>query len=669
MFRRIALIVILTLGILLVIGQTDVSSSNVNHLIEEGQNILERDKAAAFNNFEKAIHLLQRINQKDLSAESYFKIAEIISETDSISLVKNYYNQSAVFFKQTDQPEKAINSYICLGNYLFDLSYFSEALKAYNDALLVSNKAKNPSQLIAINIGSGKVYTKQGNFTQALNNFVIALELSEKYKMDKERSEAWNQIGIIHWKEGKNKESLSAYKKALEIREQLNDSLGIAESYNNIGIINKLEKNYSTAFALYQQSLEIRKKYNNRKGIAQTLFNIGSLKSETGFISEALDYYRQSFIIKHELKDEYGKLPCYLNIGDAYMQLNKMIDAENNFLQGLALSEKLGAGDYHQSFHRELAILFEKQKNFEKAYFHHVKYMALKDTLINTNNKSKLAELQAKYELSEKQRNIESLELERKLDRERSNREIYFRNSLIVIIILILFIVLIILNRSRVLRKNNFQLSAQKKIIEQRENEKEVLLKEMHHRVKNNLQLTSSLLNLQARKLTDKDAVQSLKQARDRIHAISLIHQKLYSKDEISKIDLSEYLPELCSAVVQSNTSEQKEINLNYNIVPIFVSVDMAISIGLIINETLINSLKHAFEKTENGNIKITCSVTESILFLSITDNGSGIPNLEDHENFGGFGFQLLQAFTKKLSGKITFENYNGTVINIQIPL
>lgn len=295
--------------------------------------------------------------------------------------------------------------------------------------------------------------------------------------------------------------------------------------------------------------------------------------------------------------------------------------------------------------------------------------MALKDTLINTNNNSKLAELQAKYELSEKQRNIESLELERKLDKEKNNREIYFRNSLIIIIILILFIVLIILNRSRILKRNNFQLSTQKKIIEQRESEKEVLLREMHHRVKNNLQLTSSLLNLQARKLTDKDAIQSLKQARDRIHAISLIHQKLYSKNELSQIDLSEYLPDLCNAVVQSNSNENTTIKINYNINPVFVSVDMAISIGLIINEGIINSLKHAFKNIENGIIDISGLIHKSNLLLTIKDNGIGIPSIENNEDFGGFGFQLLHSFTKKLSGNITFENNNGTVINIQIPL
>lgn len=638
-------------------------------LILKGNEAIKNDTNLAIEYFNNAISLSKRLKIKDLAAEAYFETAEIYTIFDSLTKAKQCYEQSALLYEQTNNLESACQSYIELGNYLYEKSEFRQSHIAYNSAMSLLKDYKNYLLKAEVLIGSGKVFTKQGNITQALNDFVNALEIYEKINNEKGRADAWNQIGIIHWKEGKNAEALSAYKKALEIREGLKDSLAMSESYNNIGIINKLEKNYTTAYALYVQALGIRKKFNNEKGVSQTLFNIGSLKSEMGLISEALEYYNQSYKIKVKLKDEYGKLPCYLNIGDAYMLLKKYEEAEKNFINGLLLAEKLGAGDYHQSFHRELSKLFEKQNDFQKAYFHHVKYMALKDTLINVSNNSKLAELQTKYDISEKQRNIESLTLERKLDKEKYAQEIYFRNSLIVIIILILIIVFAVLNWGRLLKKSNVQLEEQKKIIEQREKEKEVLVREMHHRVKNNLQLTSSLLNLQARKMTDSEAVQSLKQARDRIHAISLIHQKLYSKDEISQINLLEYIPDLCNAVVQSNSQQNTKVLLDFKIEPIFISVDMAISIGLIINEAVINSLKHAFSKVSEGVIEISANKSENNINLSIKDNGSGIPKLDNLDNFGGFGFQLLRSFTTKLSGKMLVENNNGTIIKIQIPL
>jgi len=213
------------------------------------------------------------------------------------------------------------------------------------------------------------------------------------------------------------------------------------------------------------------------------------------------------------------------------------------------------------------------------------------------------------------------------------------------------------------------QLELQKKIIEQREKEKEVLVREMHHRVKNNLQLTSSLLNLQARKMTDNEASQSIKQARDRIHAISLIHQKLYSKDEISQINLSEYIPDLCNAVLHSNSQPSTKISLEFKVESIFISIDMAISIGLIINEAVINSLKHAFNNNNQGGIEISAIKSDNNINLAIKDNGIGILKPENSKSFGGFGFQLMHSFATKLSGKIFIENNNGTIINIKIPL
>lgn len=585
--------------------------------------------------------------------------------TDSI----NKINKTALNLKNAKRYEESCKILNDLGNYLYEKSAFNESLSTYENALNISKKQANSLISIEIQIGIGKVYIKQGNLSGALTQFVNTLELSEKANNPKFKAESWNQIGIIHWKEGKNIDALSSYKNSLKIMISINDSLGIAELYNNIGIIHKLEKDYTTAYSLYIKSLNIRRALNNKKGIGQSLFNIGSLKAEFGLFKESLDYYKKSLLIKNELHDEYGKLSCYLNMGNTYMVLDNLQEAINELQTGLNLAYNIGAIDFQKSFYRELSLVFEKKNDFEQAYNYHVKYMAIKDTLINISNNNKLAELRTKYNISEKQRNIESLTLEKKLTKEKYNREVYFRNSLMAIIFLILLVVTVILIKDNTLKKINKQLALQKSIVEQREKEKELLVREMHHRVKNNLQLTSSLLNLQARKLTDNEAIQSLKQARDRIHAISLIHQKLYSKDDISQINLNEFLPELSNAVLLSNNSQKTSITIQYNIDDIFITLDIAISIGLIINEALINSVKYAFVNLEKGIIEISAKKEVDLINLSIKDNGLGIQNLENSEQFGGFGFQLLRSFTTKLAGKISIENNQGTIINIKIPL
>ncbi len=585
--------------------------------------------------------------------------------TDSINTI----NKTALNLENAKRYQESCKILNDLGNYLYEKSAFNESLSAYEHALKISKKQANLLIFIEIQIGIGKVYIKQGNLSGALTQFVNTLELSEKANIPKFKAESWNQIGIIHWKEGKNKDALNSYSKSLELMIAINDSLGIAELYNNIGIIHKLEKDYTTAYSLYIKSLTIRTKLNNKKGIGQSLFNMGSLKSEFGLYKEALEYYKKSFLIKNELHDEYGKLSCYLNMGNTHMILDHLDEAINELQTGLNLAYNIGAIDFQKSFCREMAFVYEKQHDFEQAYNYHVKYMAIKDTLINISNNTKLAELQTKYNISEKQRNIESLTLEKKLNTEKYNKEIYFRNSLIIIIFLVLIIIAFVLNRDRLLKKTNEQLAVQKTIIEQREKEKELLVREMHHRVKNNLQLTSSLLNLQARKLTDNEAIQSLKQARDRIHAISLIHQKLYSKNDISQINLNEFLPELSSAVLLSNNNQKTSISIQYKIDDIFISLDMAISIGLVVNEAIINSVKHAFIDRNDGLIVIEAQKEPLFINLYIRDNGIGTKNIENTKDFGGFGFQLLRSFTTKLAAKMLVENNQGTSINIKIPL
>jgi two-component sensor histidine kinase len=227
----------------------------------------------------------------------------------------------------------------------------------------------------------------------------------------------------------------------------------------------------------------------------------------------------------------------------------------------------------------------------------------------------------------------------------------------------------VLINRTRALKKSNLELAAQKKLVEQREKEKELLLREVHHRVKNNLQLTSSLLNLQARQMKDTEASQALKEARDRILAISLIHQKLFAKDEFESINLADYIPDLCNAIVESNRNETTHIKMKYALDAIFIPLDESISIGLFINEAIINCLKHAFPKKDAGEIQLVVKRKENKLLISISDNGVGMRNISYEENAGGFGFQLLNSMAVKLKGTLKFENKSGTSISLEIPI
>jgi two-component sensor histidine kinase/Tfp pilus assembly protein PilF len=668
-FTKSFFFLLFTFHFLFLHGQKADSIAIVRMTLSNGNALLNTDTAKALSVIDEACSMAIRLNSKDLAAEAFRNKADILIYFDSVSTVVKYYQQSAQFFQEGNKTEEAAETNIRLGKFFCDRGYYEQSLKAYsivlNDSVLMSDKNLDAKALL----GSGIVYTQQGFLSVALKNFVTALELYQQLKNQAGIADAWHNIGIIHWKEGKNEDALVAYGKSLEIRKQISDSLGIASSYSNIGVINRIEKKYQEALNYDLLSLAIRRRHNDLKGEGQTLMNLGSLTSETGNNRQALKYYYQSLAIKEKTKDNYGKLSAYLNIADVLLQTGDKKGGEERLKTGLALAEKIGALDFIKSFHRDLSEYYSGIRDFENAYYHHVKYMEAKDSLITTTKNHDLAELQKSYDLSEKQRSIDALTQRDNLLEEKNARDRIFRNSLIAIIALVLIFVGVLINRARALKKSNIDLGEQKKLVEQREKEKETLLCEVHHRVKNNLQLTSSLLNLQARQLKDSEASQSLKDARDRIMAISLIHQKLFAKDEFESINLADYIPDLCNAIVESNSNETTKVVVSYDLSAIFIPLDESISIGLFINEAIINCLKHAFAGKTKGEIQILAKQNENKLLISIADNGVGMGNIPNPETSSGFGFRLLHSMAVKLKGELKFENENGTSISLEMPI
>lgn len=155
--------------------------------------------------------------------------------------------------------------------------------------------------------------------------------------------------------------------------------------------------------------------------------------------------------------------------------------------------------------------------------------------------------------------------------------------------------------------------------------EKEALLKEIHHRVKNNLQIISSLLNLQAEYLQDNQAIEIFKDSQNRIESMALIHEKLYQSKDLAKIEISGYIQDLVTNLFSSYQVNSDAITLNINIEDILLSIDTAIPCGLIINELVTNSLKHAFPSNKTGEIRIDlCSSPNNKFLLIVSDNGIG---------------------------------------------
>jgi PAS domain S-box-containing protein len=197
--------------------------------------------------------------------------------------------------------------------------------------------------------------------------------------------------------------------------------------------------------------------------------------------------------------------------------------------------------------------------------------------------------------------------------------------------------------------------------------EKEVLLKEVHHRVKNNLQIVSSLLQLQSHTLKDPEIIKVLRESQNRIESISLIHKNLYTSANIGKIDVADYIYNLAASLLFSYQIVPGKIALETDIDPISLNVDQAISCGLVINELISNALKHAFPNQEQGTISIALCNLDHTIEMTIGDNGIGLPDNLDWKNAVSLGLSLVyDLVTEQLEGEINLERDRGTVFKIQ---
>ncbi|MDD1664961.1 MAG: PAS domain S-box protein, partial [Methanomicrobiales archaeon] len=197
--------------------------------------------------------------------------------------------------------------------------------------------------------------------------------------------------------------------------------------------------------------------------------------------------------------------------------------------------------------------------------------------------------------------------------------------------------------------------------------EKEVMLREIHHRVKNNLQIVNSIMNLQIQKVGDPKTVMALTDTQTRVRAMSLVHERLYKTQELSRIDLADYISKLTEELLRSQKISQK-VELDLDIHGIFLDINLAIPVGLILNEIITNSLKYAFPDGRQGKISISAGKSSEAYSIRIADNGVGIPKDFDWQKSNTLGMKLIHGLVSQVDGTITLDREAGTGYTIRIP-
>jgi two-component system, sensor histidine kinase PdtaS len=347
-----------------------------------------------------------------------------------------------------------------------------------------------------------------------------------------------------------------------------------------------------------------------------------------------------------------------------YLETGKIEKAEKYFAAAYPSDRSPGPDQFSFMFR-----LDSTKGNYLSAIKHFRSYYAAKDSVFTTEKTKQIEELKIAYATEEKdsmislnEQNINLLKQQDQLQKTKLRQGVLLRNIGFALAALLIIIVGLLFNRYRVKQRTNKQLQHLIK-------EKEWLLKEIHHRVKNNLQIVMSLLNSQSAYISNEQALNAIQDSQHRVQAMSLIHQKLYSTENVAAIDMSHYIRELVSYLADSfNTGER--ISFDLDIQPLKMDVSQAVPLGLILNEAITNAIKYAFPGNRKGVITISLSGSlDNHCLLRIADNGIGMPAKPDSKRPGSLGMSLMAGLSEDLEGKFFMENGSGTTINISFPV
>ena len=323
------------------------------------------------------------------------------------------------------------------------------------------------------------------------------------------------------------------------------------------------------------------------------------------------------------------------------------------------------------------------QGDYLSAINHFRQHKAVNDSIFNETKSKQIAKLEVEYQAKENQQNIALLTKQSKLQQSELNREQTTRNSMIAGSILLAGLLGVSYNRYRLKQRSNQRLEAKQVEINQKNqsleqvltekegllSEKEWMLKEIHHRVKNNLQVISSMLNAQSDFLSDPTALAAIRESQNRVHAMALIHQKLYQSHTLALVNMAQYIQDIVEYLIDS-FDRQQSVRSTINVSPLELEVTLATPLGLIINEAVTNSLKYAFPDNRSGTISIGLNPIDNQTYqLTITDDGIGLPAGFDMTQSKTLGLTMIRGLSSQIGGQLRINQQAGVNISLQFSI
>lgn len=567
-----------------------------------------------------------------------------------------------------------------LGMYYFSLASInsyegnlskSEANVDRSIKLLTEDNIEELSQ--AYNIKAALLF-KRAKSEESLEVLLKVLALHKRQEPSGQLGRTLNNIGNAYLGIGEYQTAQIYYNRSAQIHSSLGNFSDMLKAINNLGLCYLNEGKFDSAsFHFLRVINDDEFNYKNSLLKSKSLLNLGIVYLNQDNLAQALAVFQKSEVICRINKDKSGIILALINIGEVYTTLGKYKQAENYLLNALEEAKGFGQSRHLEAIYTRLVAVNYDRKDYKQAFDYQNSYIALKDSIYNEVEAKSLENLEEKYQQERKvfqdsldfvlKSNALMLSQEKRAQELKSEQNI--RNLLSICLLFSAGMFFLIYTKYRAQKKSNAIIDSTneelKKTLISKE-EKELLLKEIHHRVKNNLQIISSLMRLQSNTTSEYRLKSNYQEMQDRINSMAMVHEQLYGSKDFSTIRVIDYTNMLVDSVQRGYSGDGVQVIKRIEIKEL--TIETLIPLGLLINELLTNCFKYAVFDAK-GIVEIELSSISEGKYLLIKDNGPGVEDIEDVFNKGTFGAELFKTLVEQLDGTYKISSENGFKVEV----
>lgn len=555
-----------------------------------------------------------------------------------------------------------------LGSSYFGLSMLDSAFYYIKEAVRIKTEIRDTARLPIVYAHLAGLYQKEGQLGESAEAYLQSLHAAETAKNDIQISNALGGIADVLVQDGHLNRARPFAERALLMFDTLGIQFYKANVLKVLAAIEAGEGNIEKSSQLLQRALAIYQERNNKPNLAGAYLQLTRAHLKLGDLKKALDYANLGLNIARQLEFASLELDFKLEIGRIYEAKKDWKRAGSMMEQ--ALQDAIRLEQIHPRIKalQSLANISKQQGRFEQATRYLEETAIWSDTLHARQQSQYVQQLEAQYKRAEQDAEIGRLGVEKQLTDTKLNNSQTRQKMLIIASLFAMIAACLGFFLFYQKQKNAAVLSEKNAAIETTLQEKELLLREIHHRVKNNLQVISSLLNLQSKYIKDKNAVSAVINSQTRVRSMALIHQNLYQTDNLTGVNVKAYFSKLLAELFDTYKVDHNKVILQIDIDDMQIDVDAIIPIGLIINELVSNSLKYAFPDGQAGTLEVLLKKNKDGLLLEVTDSGTGFSK-SSFQNSDTFGFKLIKSFATKLEATINIQQKEGkNTIGLLIP-